>query len=73
MRLAELYGMGVRGSDGRRLGAVREVHAENGEVVALGVGASSLLERLTGGRKGRRIAWTAVVAKRGGELVVDDS
>jgi sporulation protein YlmC with PRC-barrel domain len=71
MLLSNLYGAQVRGSDGRTLGRVREVRCDGGAVTHIDVGAASWLERLTGGRHGRRIAWSAVIAVKGRTIVVD--
>lgn len=70
MRLAELYGMRVVDGSGRSQGRVREVHCEGGEVTRLGLGSGTLLQRLTGGREGRLIAWSDVTAVKQGALVV---
>jgi sporulation protein YlmC with PRC-barrel domain len=60
MRLAELSCAEVRDMSGKRLGRVHAVYAKDGAVVALGVGAANLLERLLPRRHGRRIAWAKV-------------
>jgi len=72
MRLAELYGARVRTRDGESVGRVREVLCKDGKVSWLGVGAGTLLQRLTGGRHGRRIAWDKVVEIGPGEVTVED-
>jgi sporulation protein YlmC with PRC-barrel domain len=72
MRLSEIYGMPVRTRDGDSLGRVREIHCEQGKVARLGIGAGSLIERLTGSRKGRHVAWDDVLEIRRGEIVVRD-
>ncbi len=60
MRLTDLRDKQVRTLDGERLGRVHEVHCDKGVVVALMVGAASLVERMTARRHGRRIAWECV-------------
>jgi len=70
MRLAELYGMRVVDGRGRSKGRVREVHCDGGEVTRLGLGAGTLLQRLTGGREGRLIAWSDVIAVKKDTIVV---
>ena len=71
MRLSDLYGTSVRSRDGRRLGRVREVLCEGGEVTHLGIGVASWMERLTGRRHGRRIPWSAVAAVKRHEILVE--
>lgn len=71
MRLAELYGARVRDRGGRDLGRVREVICDQGEVTHLGLGTGTLIERLTGGRRGRRMPWSAVIALKGGAIIVE--
>lgn len=72
MRLAELYGAPVRTREGKALGRVREVLCKEGKVTWLGVGAGTLLQRLTGGERGRRIAWNKVVEIGRGGVIVED-
>ena len=72
MRLSDLYDARVRDEKGKALGRVHEVHCKDGRVTTLGIGPGALLERLTGGSRGRRIAWEKVVKARRGEIVVDD-
>lgn len=72
MRFSDLYDAKVCTRSGDPLGRVHEVTCEGGRVTQLGVGAGSLLERLTGGRKGRRIAWEKVIEARPGLVVVAD-
>jgi len=71
MRLADLDGRRVRGVDGKTLGAVREVHVLDGEIVALGIGARGWIERLTGRSARGRIPWRAVRRIEDDMLVVD--
>ena len=71
MLLSDLYGARVESRDGRSQGRVRELLCDGGEVTHLGVGAISWIERMTGGRRGRRIPWSAVVARKGDTVVVD--
>ena len=59
-RLSDLRGLKVRSLDGETLGCVHEVHADNGQVVALMCGSGSLIERWTGSANGRRIPWDLV-------------
>jgi sporulation protein YlmC with PRC-barrel domain len=70
MRLAELDGARVVGADGKSLGRVRELHCTGGEITHLGIGAGTLLQRFAGGRRGRRIPWSAVAAMKDGALVL---
>jgi sporulation protein YlmC with PRC-barrel domain len=70
MRLTDLRDKKVRSLDGETLGRVHEVHCENGRVVALKVGAASLLERLTARKHGRRIPWECVLRVEAKEIVV---
>jgi sporulation protein YlmC with PRC-barrel domain len=72
MRLADLVGAKVCGSDGEWLGRVHEVYAKDGAVETLGVGAANLLERLIGPRHGRRIAWAKVRKFEKGAIVVEE-
>ena len=60
MRLTDLRDRQVRTLDGERLGRVHEVHCDKGIVTALMIGPGSLIERLTGKRHGRRVAWECV-------------
>lgn len=71
MRFAELYGARVRDHEGAPLGRVREVYCRGGEVTHIGLGIGGLLQRLTAGRKDRRIPWGSVVRIRGGAIVVE--
>jgi sporulation protein YlmC with PRC-barrel domain len=71
MRLSEIYGLRVRTKSGKDLGRIREVHCKDGQVTQLGLGTGSLLERLTGGRRGRRVAWEKVVKLGKKEIVVE--
>lgn len=71
MRFTDLYGAEVRTGDGRAIGCVHEIHCAADQITHLGVGEASLLERLTGGRRGRRIPWSAVKAVVGGEILVE--
>ena len=72
MRLSELYGVEVRTQSGESLGRVREVHCDGGRVTQLGVGAGSLIERVTGGGKARRVDWDRVVKAGRSGIVVRD-
>ena len=72
MRLAELYGAEVRTKDGKALGRVRELLCNEGKVTWLGVGAGTLLQRVTGGNHGRRIKWDKVVEIAPGAVVVEE-
>jgi len=60
MRLSDLYGVRAVDAAGRTMGRVREVHAAGGEITYLLIGPLAFLARLTGGREGRRIPWSAV-------------
>ena len=60
MRLSDLRDKPVRNLDGKRLGAVHEVHCDGGVVTALMIGPGSLIERLTSKPHGGRIAWKYV-------------
>lgn len=62
MRLSELYSVPVRDLDGKPLGRLFEIYVIEDEVEAIGCGAGSLFERLTGRNHGRRIPWIAVRA-----------
>lgn len=70
MRLSDLRDKAVRTLDGDRLGRVHEVQCDEGRIVALLVGPGSLLERLTGKKLGRRIAWECVVKVDGKRVLV---
>ena len=59
-RLSELRGLKIKSLDGKTLGRVHEVHADQGRVVALMCGGGSLIERWTGRARGRRIDWKLV-------------
>ena len=72
MRLSDLYDAKVRTKDGKKLGRVHEIHVKAGEVTHLCVGTRSLVERLTGGKVGRRIAWEDVLEARKSGIVVRD-
>jgi hypothetical protein len=72
MRLSDLYDARVRNAAGKTLGRVHEVHCAEAQVTWLGIGAASLLERLTGGSRGRRIAWAKVTKARAGEVIVEE-
>jgi sporulation protein YlmC with PRC-barrel domain len=71
MRLSELYGVPVRDLDGRKLGRLFEVYVVGDEVEAIGCGAGTLFERLTGRSHGRRIPWVAVRAIGPRGIVID--
>jgi sporulation protein YlmC with PRC-barrel domain len=60
MRLSDLRDKKVRTRDGETLGRVHDVHCEGGQVAELSCGAASLIERWTGKRHGRRVAWERV-------------
>ena len=60
IRLSDLRDKQVRTLDGDKLGRVHEVHCEKGKLVALMVGAASMIERLTAKDHGRRIPWDCV-------------
>ena len=60
IRLSDLRDAPVRSLDGKRLGRVHEVHCEDGRVTALMCGAGGFIERWTGHKNGRRIAWDSV-------------
>ena len=68
MRLSDLYGARVVDAAGRSMGCVREVHAADGEVTHLMIGPGAFLARLTGGREGRRIPWSAVTGVKAGTI-----
>jgi sporulation protein YlmC with PRC-barrel domain len=70
MRLSDLRDKKVKSLDGETLGRVHEVHCEKGRVIALMCGASSLIERLTAKRMGRRIPWECVRKVTNHEVVV---
>ena len=71
MRLTELIGAEACDADGRRLGRVCEVFVKDGEVDALGIGTRTLVARLFGHRRGRRIPWRKVKRVEKGRIVVD--
>jgi sporulation protein YlmC with PRC-barrel domain len=71
IRLADLCGKRVTGADGARIGKVHEVRAKDGRIVALDCGPGGFIERMTGRRKGRRIAWEKVRAVTRAEILVD--
>lgn len=71
MRLSELYRVPVRDVDGRKLGRLFEIYVIEDEVEAIGCGAGTLFERLTGRNRGRRIPWVAVRAIGPRGIVVD--
>ena len=60
MRLSDLRDRPVLGPDGERLGRVHDVHCEKGKVTALMCGVGGFIERWTGKKEGRRIAWEMV-------------
>ena len=60
IRLTDLRDKKVCTLDGEKLGRVHEVHCEKGRLVALMVGAASMIERLTTKDHGRRIPWDCV-------------
>jgi sporulation protein YlmC with PRC-barrel domain len=60
MRLSDLRDKKIRTLDGETLGRVHEVHCEMGRITALMCGPGSIIERLTGKEKGRRIPWECV-------------
>ena len=70
MRLTDLRDAKVRTLDGKTLGRVHEVHADGGQIVAIGCGAGGFIERLTGKNHGRRIPWEFVRRVAPGEVVV---
>jgi sporulation protein YlmC with PRC-barrel domain len=59
-RLSDLRGKKVRSLDGETLGRVHEVHLNKGKVVAIMCGPGSFIERWTGRKKGKRVAWDVV-------------
>jgi sporulation protein YlmC with PRC-barrel domain len=71
MRLTDLIGAEACDADGKRLGRVCEVFAKAGEVDALGIGMHSLVARLFGHRRGRRIPWSKVKRVEKDRIVVD--
>ena len=71
MRLATLINTEVRDLEGKRLGVVHEVYAKGGEVEALGIGVFTLVARLFGHRRGRRLPWSKVRRIEKGAIVVD--
>lgn len=73
MRLSTLVGAEACDADGKRLGRVCEVFAKDGEVEALGIGVHSLVARLFGQRRGRRILWAQVRRIDKGRIVIDDA
>jgi len=73
MHLADLDGARVVDGTGRLQGRIREAHCAGGEVTHFGIGPRTLLQRLTGGGKGRRIAWSSVTEMRDGTIVIGDS
>ena len=72
MRLCDLYDARVRTAGGERLGRVHEVVVEDGRVKELGVGPANLLERLSGRRRGRHVAWDKVKKIERGTIIVED-
>jgi sporulation protein YlmC with PRC-barrel domain len=73
MRLSELYGVPVRDLDGRKLGRLFEIYVIENEVEAIGCGAGTLFERLTGRNHGKRIPWVAIRAIGPRGIVIDPS
>lgn len=71
MRLTELIGAEACDAAGKRIGMVYEVHAKGGAVDALGIGTRTLVARLFGHRRGRRIPWARVSRIEKGRIVVD--
>ena len=71
MRLSELYGVPVRDLDGRKLGRLFEIYVIEDEVEAIGCGAGTLADRLTGRSHGKRIPWVAVRAIGPRGIVID--
>jgi sporulation protein YlmC with PRC-barrel domain len=70
MRLSDLRAKPVRTLDGKRLGAVHEVHCDKGEVTALMIGPGSFIERLTARPHGGRIAWECVRKVEADRIIV---
>jgi sporulation protein YlmC with PRC-barrel domain len=70
MRLSDLRDKVVRTLDGEKLGRVHDVHADNGEVIALMVGPRSFIESLTARKQGRRIPWECVRRVEAKQVVV---
>jgi sporulation protein YlmC with PRC-barrel domain len=70
MRLTDLRDKKVRTLDGNSFGRVHEVQCEDGKIVALRVGATSLIERMTAKNHGRRIAWDRVLKVEPKQIVV---
>jgi len=70
MRLTDLRDAKVRTLDGKTLGRVHEVHADGGQIVAIGCGAGGFIERLTGKNHGRRIPWECVRKVSHKEVIV---
>ena len=60
MRRSDLRDKEVRSAAGERLGRVHDIHCDGGRVTALMCGPSSLIERWTGRKRGRRIPWEEV-------------
>jgi sporulation protein YlmC with PRC-barrel domain len=60
VKLADLYGRMVIGSDGERIGRVHEVRAAKGRVAFLDCGAASFVERFTSRPAGRAVRWEQV-------------
>ena len=71
MHLSELYGTPVRDLDGRKIGRLFEIYVTGDEVEAIGCGAGTLFERLTGRNHGKRIPWVAVRAIGPRGIVID--
>jgi sporulation protein YlmC with PRC-barrel domain len=72
MRLTDLQDARIRTLDGKTLGRVHEVHADDGRIVAVTCGPGSLIERLTAKSNGRRIPWECVRKIGDGEIFVTE-
>jgi hypothetical protein len=70
MRGADLQAKRVIAEDGRSLGRIFEVHVHDGQVSFIVYGARGLLQRFISSRRGRRIAWSAVVRVTPDALIV---
>jgi sporulation protein YlmC with PRC-barrel domain len=72
MRGADLQGKPVRREDGERLGRLREIHIQDGEVTALTCGGLGLLQRFVASQRGHRVPWADVLRITPREIVVAD-
>ena len=72
MRLSDLRDKEVKTLDGKTLGRIHDVHADDGKVIALMCGLASFVERLTAKKRGRRIAWERVARVEADAVIVAD-